>query len=301
VNQEKAQPYLYGAAARMAALNDAIDHGLALIDHWHLRQNAAPHDGPFGFASLQGASIKTKTGSSVNSDGVSLIVGTALETPTADSHLTAAVFAEGGLGNYDSRSAFADGDGDTRHYGLGAFGKFRFDTGVYLDGSVRAGRAKADYADPGKRSYESETPYGAMHLGMGIETALTPASILDTYAKILGMKQKRDTVSTRAGEKLSFDAATSLRSRLGARYVYTAPGGFKAWGGLAWEREFDGEVKARLDDTRIDHRTKPRGNTGLAEIGVEYDTARWRVTGGVQGLWGKRHGVAGMLSVSYRF
>jgi hypothetical protein len=307
VNQKKAGAYLYGATARLAALNDALDHSITLIDHWHLRKAPAPRDGPVGFASLRGSSIKTRTASPVDNHAVSLIVGSALDASTAHGRFTAGVFAEGGLGNYESRNAFADGNGDIRHYGAGAFGKFRFDTGVYLDASARAGRIRTDYDNHGDLSYESETGYRAAHFGVGAEIPLSQTKTLDTYGKVLWMRQDGDTVTTRAREKLSFDPATSLRSRVGARYVHTTPNGFKAWGGLAWEREFDGEVGARLDWERkfdgdcIAHRTKSRGDTGLAEVGVEYDTARWRVTAGVQGLWGKRQGAAGTISVTYRF
>jgi outer membrane autotransporter protein len=301
VSQQAAGAYVYGASARSAALNNASDHIMTVIDNWHLRKGAVAKEGFAVFASVQGSTIKTKVGSSVDNDGVSFILGGAWEAPTSAGNLTVGIFAEGGIGNYDAYSSFGNGDGDTWHYGVGAFGKFHFNGGAYLDGSVRVGRVKADYDGRNNLGYDSETNYYGAHLGAGYEYALSQRSTLDGYAKVLWTTQESDTVSTKASERLAFDNVDSIRTRLGGRYIHTLENGFKAWGGLAWEHEFDGEVRARLDGQRINHRSESEGDTGIAEAGIEYNSKRWRLSGGVQGMLGKREGVAGTVTANYKF
>jgi outer membrane autotransporter protein len=250
---------------------------------------------------MQGSTVKTKTGSSVDSDGFSFLAGGAWEGDTDNGRLTAGLFAEGGMGNYDTFNRFGGGNGDTWHYGLGGFGKFRFNSGAYVDGSLRVGRVKADYDNRYDMGYNSETNYWGAHAGAGYEYALSKTGTLDGYLKVLWTTQDSDTVTTKADERLHFNSADSIRTRLGGRYIHSTESGLKAWGGLAWEHEFDGKTKASLNGTRINHTTQPDGETAIAEVGVEYNTNRWRVTGSVQGMLGKREGVAGTLTANYRF
>jgi outer membrane autotransporter protein len=304
VNQAKAGAYTYGPAASSAALTNAYDSTISLIDNWHRssRSHAATSGSSLSsFASLQGSSIKTKTGSSVDSDGFSFVAGGAWEQAVANGNLLGGIFAEGGQGSYDAHNSFGGGDGDTWHYGIGGFGKFRFNEGAYFDGSFRFGRVKVDYDNRDSLGYDSKTNYWSAHAGAGYEYALSSTGALDGYAKVLWTTLNSDTVTTKADEKLHFNRVDSLRSRLGGRYIHTADSGLKAWGGLAWEREFDGKAKSSLDGVRINHTTKTRGNTGIVEAGLEYNTSKWRLSGGVQGFFGKREGVAGTLTASYKF
>jgi outer membrane autotransporter protein len=302
VNQRLAANYIYGAAARVAALNNAVDHSIGLIDNRRLSSGGIK-EGFSGFTSMQGSAIKTKTGSSVDNDGISFLAGGTWDIAADDGKFLIGAFAEGGIGNYDAHSQFGRGDGDTWHYGVGGFGKFQFNSGTYVDASVRFGRVKTEYDNKHNNllGYDSKTNYWGAHAGAGHEYALSETGTLDGYLKVLWTTQASDTVTTQAQEKLHFDSVDSLRTRLGCRYIHTTGSGLKAWGGLAWEHEFDGETKARLDGQRIRHSTKPDGETAIAEVGAEYNSNRWRLTGSVQGMFGQHEGVAGMLAANYKF
>ncbi|MDR1275284.1 MAG: autotransporter domain-containing protein [Candidatus Accumulibacter sp.] len=305
INQNKAGVYLYGASARLAALTQGADHMVSLLDNWQHSSQTPTSDGFRSFASLQGGSIKTRTGSSVDNKGTSFAFGGAIDTATRLGTLTTGVFAEGGIGRYDSQSRFGWGDGDTWHYGIGAFARHAFTNRVYLEGSARIGRAKADFDGKGPVSdlhYSSAGNYRGAHAGVGIDTPLNTVSSMDTYAKVLMTRQDADTMTTRAKERLFFDRTNSLRSRIGTRYRHRVDQNLRAHIGVGWEYEFDGKARAKLDGTRIARETETRGHSALIEAGVEWTATKgWSVNANAMALGGQRKGIAGYAQAIYRF
>jgi outer membrane autotransporter protein len=305
VNQNKAGAYLYGASARLAALTSGADHVVSLLDNWQ-HSPATPTSAGFrSFVSIQGSSIKTRTGSSVNNNGASFALGGAFDTATRLGTLTTGVFAEGGIGRYNSYSRFGWGDGDTWHYGIGAFAKHAFTNSLYLEGSARIGRAKTDFDGKGSVSdlhYNSEGNYWGAHAGVGIDYPLTNVSSMDTYAKLLWTHQDSDAVTTRAKERLSFDSADSLRSRIGIRYRHRVEENLRAHVGVGWEYEFDGKARAKLDGTKIAHEPETQGHSALVEAGIEWRaTKSWSVNANATAMGGQRKGLAGYAQATYRF
>ncbi|MDR1311028.1 MAG: autotransporter outer membrane beta-barrel domain-containing protein, partial [Burkholderiaceae bacterium] len=305
VNQNKAGAYLYGASARLAALTSGADHMVSLLDNWQHSSQTPTSAGFRSFVSIQGSTIKTRTGSSVNNNGASFALGGALDTATRLGMLTTGVFAEGGIGSYDSYSRFGWGDGDTWHYGIGVFAKHSFTNHLYLEGSARIGRAKADFDGKGSVSdlhYNSEGNYWGAHAGVGVDYPLTQVASVDTYAKLLWTHQDSDTVTTRAKERLSFDSADSLRSRLGTRYRHTIEQNLRAHVGVGWEYEFDGKARAKLDGTKIAHEPETQGHSALVEAGIEWRaTKSWSVNANATAMGGQRRGLAGYAQATYRF
>jgi outer membrane autotransporter protein len=240
INHTKAQAYTYGSAAKAALLNDGYDHALGLIDHWKYSQQGrfspepgASSNGFTAFASMQGATSKVKTGSSVNNNGVSFMLGGAFDMNTSSGNLLLGLFAEGGMGSYDAYSSYGNADGDTWHYGIGAFAKHTFINGFYVEGSIRGGRVKADYEGRDNMAYSGQNWYWGAHAGLGYEYRLSRHSMLDGYAKVIWTQQESDTVRTKHDEELHFDQMDSVRSRVGARYIHHTDKGIRWWGGLA--------------------------------------------------------------------
>ncbi|MDR1311899.1 MAG: autotransporter outer membrane beta-barrel domain-containing protein, partial [Burkholderiaceae bacterium] len=305
IDQGKAKNYLYGASARLAALTSGADHVVSLLDNWQHSSQTPTTAGFRSFVSIQGSTIKTRTGSSVNNNGASFALGGALDTATRLGTLTTGVFAEGGIGSYDSYSRFGWGDGDTWHYGIGAFAKHTFTNSLYLEGSVRAGRAKTDFDGKGSIAdlhYNSEGNYWGAHAGVGVDYPITKVASVDTYAKLLWTHQDSDTVTTRAKERLSFDSADSLRSRLGTRYRHRVEENLRAHVGVGWEYEFDGKERAKLDGTKIAHEPETQGHSALVEAGIEWRaTKSWSVNANATAMGGQRKGITGYAQATYRF
>ncbi|MDR0736406.1 MAG: autotransporter outer membrane beta-barrel domain-containing protein, partial [Zoogloeaceae bacterium] len=259
------------------------------------------------FVSLQGDNVRyrTGTGSSIRHKGASFLLGGALDTENRLGTLTAGLFVESGLGNYDSHGRFSRGDGDTRHHGLGAFARQTFANRFYLEGAIRLGRARIDYGGKGSAAdlrYRSEANYRGAHVGAGYDHPLNETDSLDTHVRLLWTRQDSDKVKTHAGERLSFDTADSLRSRLGARYRRVVDKTLRAHVGLGWEYEFDGRGRGRLDGARIAGEPETRGHSALIEAGVEWAmTKSWRLNANANALFGQRKGLGGFVQASYRF
>jgi outer membrane autotransporter protein len=89
---------------------------------------------------------------------------------------------------------------------------------------------------------------------------------------------------------------------VGGRYSWTAEN-LKPYVGLAFEHEFDGEVKATINGYNIDS-PDLKGDTGIVEIGFSVKPSPTKpvfVDFGIQGYAGQREGVSGSLRVEYKF
>ena len=67
-------------------------------------------------------------------------------------------------------------------------------------------------------SFDSSVWYDGTHGGVGYMIAVRDKGNVDVYGKVLWTQINSDNVTTGAGEKVHFDSADSLRSRLGVRY-----------------------------------------------------------------------------------
>ena len=76
----------------------------------------------------------------------------------------------------------------------------------------------------------------------------------------------------------------------------------RAHAGVAWEVEFDGRERAKLDGTRIAHEPETRGHSGLVEAGIEWTANRnWSLNANVMAIGGRRKGASGFIQLNYKF
>ncbi|MDR1827157.1 MAG: autotransporter domain-containing protein [Methylobacteriaceae bacterium] len=253
-------------------------------------------------ASVSGGTLSFGGKDDVKGNRVAFMAGGIYETPTAAGDLTAAVYAEGGSGSYDAKYSFGKVSGDTRHYGVGAFLRHTFTNGFYVDGSLRGGRILTNLSATGDIGFDGKSGYFGGHVGAGYEYRLTETTTVDVYARALFTRQGADSVVTDAGERVKFSAANSIRSRVGGRLIYKPREHFRMYIGGAWEHEFGGDMHIVVDDTRIKGRNRLRGNTGIIGVGAEWAAGdRLTLRAEIRGEFGRRRGVSGMLSATYRF
>jgi outer membrane autotransporter protein len=101
------------------------------------------------------------------------------------------------------------------------------------------------------------------------------------------------------GDTLKFEATDSIRSRLGARLTYAFGEQFSMFGGLYWEREFDGEQRMTANGTKISA-PNMSGDTAVGEIGMTLRPMKQApifIDLGAQGYMGVRSGAGGNLQV----
>ena len=260
------------------------------------------------FITMSANNQKLDTGSHVDLKAWNMNLGFAKKINNNSGKLIIAPVIEYGRGSYDSYlDNGTHGDGDAHFWGAGLMAKQLNDDGLYYEGSLRAGRMSTDYqsAVAGGIKYDSDATYYAAHLGMGKVVQLNDKDTLDYYGKLFYTRQQGDKVTVGTGATYDFDATTSLRTRLGARYTHQLSEKNAFYAGLAWQHEFDGESNA-IVATTLGSASAPapsmKGDTGIMELGWRVNNSdKFELGLGVNGSIGKQKGVGFNLSLNFSF
>ena len=260
------------------------------------------------FITMSANNQKLNTGSHVDLKAWNMNLGFAKKINNNSGKLLVAPVIEYGRGSYDSYlDNGTHGDGDAHFWGAGLMAKQLNDDGLYYEGSLRAGRMSTDYqsAVAGGIKYDSDATYYAAHLGMGKVVQLNDKDTLDYYGKLFYTRQQGDKVTVGTGATYDFDATTSLRTRLGARYTHQLSEKNAFYAGLAWQHEFDGESNA-IVATTLGSASAPapsmKGDTGIMELGWRVNNSdKFELGLGVNGSVGKQKGVGFNLSLNFSF
>ena len=251
------------------------------------------------------SSMRLNSGSHVDAKGWGLNLGFAKQRVSGRNTLTYGPFVEYGKGSYDS---YLDdglhGSGNMDYLGVGVMAKSQSENGAYVEGSVRVGRVKSDYAgtiDNTHTTYDSSSTYYAGHLGVGQEKQLKNGNTIDTYAKYFFTHQGGDTAKLSTGEVYDFDAADSHRIRFGTRYT-SKKGDASFYTGLAYEYEFGNDIAASFEGYNTPSPSLT-GGTGILELGYRFTPQNGRATYGIQlmGMTGKRRGISGGVQMHWAF
>ena len=260
------------------------------------------------FITMSANNQKLDTGSHVDLKAWNMNLGFAKKINNNSGKPIIVPVIEYGRGSYDSYlDNGTHGDGDAHFWGAGLMAKQLNDDGLYYEGSLRAGRMSTDYqsAVAGGIKYDSDATYYAAHLGMGKVVQLNDKDTLDYYGKLFYTRQQGDKVTVGTGATYDFDATTSLRTRLGARYTHQLSEKNAFYAGLAWQHEFDGESNA-IVATTLGSASAPapsmKGDTGIMELGWRVNNSdKFELGLGVNGSVGKQKGVGFNLSLNFSF
>ena len=260
------------------------------------------------FITMSANNQKLDTGSHVDLKAWNMNLGFAKKINNNSGKLIIVPVIEYGRGSYDSYlDNGTHGDGDAHFWGAGLMAKQLNDDGLYYEGSLRAGRMSTDYqsAVAGGIKYDSDATYYAAHLGMGKVVQLNDKDTLDYYGKLFYTRQQGDKVTVGTGATYDFDATTSLRTRLGARYTHQLSEKNAFYAGLAWQHEFDGESNA-IVATTLGSASAPapsmKGDTGIMELGWRVNNSdKFELGLGVNSSVGKQKGVGFNLSLNFSF
>lgn len=260
------------------------------------------------FITMRANNQKLDTGSHVDLKAWNMNLGFAKKINNNSGKLIIVPVIEYGRGSYDSYlDNGTHGDGDAHFWGAGLMAKQLNDDGLYYEGSLRAGRMSTDYqsAVAGGIKYDSDATYYAAHLGMGKVVQLNDKDTLDYYGKLFYTRQQGDKVTVGTGATYDFDATTSLRTRLGARYTHQLSEKNAFYAGLEWQHEFDGESNA-IVATTLGSASAPapsmKGDTGIMELGWRVNNSdKFELGLGVNSSVGKQKGVGFNLSLNFSF
>jgi hypothetical protein len=301
-------------------VSQATDNSIGAISNaWARVGVSRQNTGTYTFGSFGYMKSRLDSGSHVDSDGVSMLMGLARTGRLGLGEFTLGGFAEAGWGNYDSYNAFSDfsevrGSGDTSYYGGGISALLRSggdERGhFYGDASVRFGRSETDFYSHDLSDvlgtdvrYETDGMYYGAHLGVGYVWDLTGKSSLDLYSRLMWTHVEGDSLVLPTGDPVSFDDMDSIRWRTGFRYRRSTGGNGSFYAGAAYEHEFDGEAGAATYGMSIDA-PSIKGGTGIGELGFTYNYGgddTFVIDLGLSAFTGEREGFGARLELSKRF
>lgn len=291
------------AAAQMSVSASTSDKGK------NAQRKAVASDGAAYqlWAGAGANSMRAESGSYVDSKGWNLGVGWAREDVQKDgAKVLFSPFVEYGRGTYDSYlDDGTHGSGKISYIGAGILGKLTQKDGLWLEGSLRAGRAKSDYSanlSGTAASYDGSNTYYGAHLGAGKTFAIKKYSSIDAYARYFWSHQNSMTATLNTGDVYEFGGVNSQRLRLGLRYSLKDKTTGEFYAGLAWEHEFAGKAGATYQG---DAAPSPslKGSSTMLELGYRFMPKNSRVSYDLHlnGWQGKRKGITGGASVKWAF
>ena len=250
-----------------------------------------------GFVQAGATDRDITTGSYVNLKGVTLDAGYAWNKPSVSGNWLYGVAAEYGYSHYTAHlDDGTKGKGKAWNLGANVFSNYLWNNGLYAQVSLRAGRVWNDYrsddfvhANGTGVRYKSNANYLASHVGFGKVWQLGENNSLDTYVKYFYSHTSGDEAHLSSGETYHFSSVRSKRGRVGVQYNHNLSN-LGMHFGVAYEREWNGDVRAQYQGYALPTPTM-KGGTTIAEAGVDYKLAGKQFNTTVQGYAGRQKGL----------
>ena len=200
---------------------------------------------------------------------------------------------------------YYDGDADHEYYGIGAAVRYAFESGFFLDGSLRGGRTETDFngrMDGTDIDYDSDAEYFGAHIGAGFVFDLTDSLTLTPYVRGTYSYIGDDSVHTADGSSLDLDSINAFGLQAGADLGYELNDLLTLKGGLGYIGVWNGDADGEVENLSIDT-ASIEGNTGRARIGLQLapQGSGFSLNIGAGGYAGDRKGGMGSLMVNYAF
>ena len=250
-----------------------------------------------GFVQAGATDRDITTGSYVNLKGVTLDAGYAWNKPSVSGNWLYGVAAEYGYSHYTTHlDDGTKGKGKAWNLGANVFSNYLWNNGLYAQVSLRAGRVWNDYrsddfvhANGTGVRYKSNANYLASHVGFGKVWQLGENNSLDTYVKYFYSHTSGDEAKLSSGETYHFSSVRSKRGRVGVQYNHNL-NNLGMHFGVAYEREWNGDVRAQYQGYALPTPTM-KGGTTIAEAGVDYKLAGKQINTTLQGYTGRQKGL----------
>ena len=250
-----------------------------------------------GFVQAGATDRDITTGSYVNLKGVTLDAGYAWNKPRVSGNWLYGVAAEYGYSHYTTHlDDGTKGKGKAWNLGANVFSNYLWNNGLYAQVSLRAGRVWNDYrsddfvhANGTGVRYKSNANYLASHVGFGKVWQLGENNSLDTYVKYFYSHTSGDEAKLSSGETYHFSSVRSKRGRVGVQYNHNL-NNLGMHFGVAYEREWNGDVRAQYQGYALPTPTM-KGGTTIAEAGVDYKLAGKQFNTTLQGYAGRQKGL----------
>jgi hypothetical protein len=277
-------------------------------------------DGFIPFAKAKYSEMRYATGGILQTQTYSLILGVTKAWNMNKGKFRLGGFVEGSKGSYNINDSFFDSgvniigkvhaNGDIDYFGGGLLSRYDSDFGLYVDGSVRFGKNKFEFETSNlyddRTSYNTNSGYFGAHLGFGYKIdAFEQDDALEIYAKLIINKLFEDETMNSAGEILSFDTATSVKTKVGVRIAHQLDDYVWFYSGLAIDQEFDSILTSHINGEKIQN-VNLKGSNVTGELGLKLNPlskGHFSADLGlfyIGGLRAKSKGGGGLLTLNYQ-
>lgn len=254
------------------------------------------------------------SGSTADVNGTSMLLGFSTKYPGQGGYIMLGGFVEAGWGSYNTNSNFdinnpIQSQGKTNYHGLGIAARNIRDNGIYTTATVRLGRAFTRHqtnnltdSSGNIASYDMDSMYYGLNLGVGKNIKLSSKNNLDIYGKYLFLHQTGSNVTV-LGDQINFNDINSHRLRAGAKITHQAHNHLKTYVDIAYEYELNGAAKATASGSALPY-ISIKGGTAIAELGFIYkpkNEDKFETKMGIQGYTGKRRGMSGNIELKWKF
>ncbi len=280
----------------------------------NIANSVTANNTPTAFSAMNGSAVRFQTGSHVDMNGFSFLVGVGKKNAAANGAAANGFFLEAGRGNFSSYNSFAtaasiNASGETNYGGVGFLARRQNNDGRYIEGSARAGSASTNFrsgdlsaASGQNTDFSVSAPYYGMHIGIGKEKSVGQNLSLDTYTRFLWSHQNAAT-ATVAGADVDFAAVNSYRWQVGMKLSHKINERTTVRTGLAYQYEFGGDANASTLGHDIDAPSL-KGSSVIGELGMTIEPQNAKapfLNLSLQGFAGKCTGVAGSVEVAWKF
>ena len=273
-------------------------------------------DGLRAFGGLSGGRQEVSNAGRTEIDGFNFLVGLGQRLEIDDSPLAAftyGFFGEGGTGSFETRRTFLGADfrseGRARYVGGGFLAKNEFHNRLYMDVAFRVGQARTSL-DNGKMNWDlpgvpldSSSVYFSAAGGAGWKAPVSDQVELDVYGRLLWSRQGKAEKREINNELVEVADVNSTRFVLGTRADFQAGEGRLIYAGVAWEHEFNGRAELNIGSRPLPGPFADlEGDSVVGEVGLKLlGEDGFSASFGLEGAWGRREALGGVLRLGYEF
>ena len=255
--------------------------------------------------------IKTGSGSILRSRGTNHNLGYARSFKNSAGTFTIIPVVEYGHGSYDTYlSNDMHGDGSAKYVAGGFIARQFNNSGLYYEGSFRAGRSEFDFGSSGfenydRVSYKTHAPVFASHLRLGYLTKINPKNILHVYGIYSYSRQNSMDAHLSSGETYAFDSIDSNRFRAGYKWTSKVSPISYVYTGMAYMYESNPNSNAMYKNQNLRvPKAGASGSSGMLELGWQIRPLKnnpWMVDINTTGWIGHQKGITALAKIKKAF
>ena len=290
--------------ASISFVNQGTDHVLSVLDSFDPEER----QGIRTFASVYGQVSKYKGNDSIRMKATSMVAGVGDQKFFGQDKFEWGVFAEAGIGNYNTANSFRGhdlkGNGHANYAGGGLTMRYLMQNGLYGETAFRAGylHNKLDngilHKDGTSVSYKVNSYYLSTIVGAGYRFNFGGNDTVAFGTRYLYGRYGSDTVDI-GDNDYRFEAVNSHRVQLLTSITHKFPNSALVKAAVIGEREFDGKTRNSVDGMKSPGKGFG-GNTLIGDLSALIKPAKdVSVETRFRGFVGKRQGVSAKIQLNY--